>query len=192
MKDTNETPLLPMDDQPAKPVYINEQHNHNCQQFYGPVTGCVFAMPGATVNQYPNGTAQAASSSKNSSAEETQPATRNPQLIIDYVMRLHPSHVRQEWQEKYQMLWKSILELPAVACKVYDKGRQQGTTFNRNLVANILHLLAERRVLTINANPTEMAKLLEGDANASVRAKLGEMPEKVIGLAVTELVDATE
>lgn len=192
MKDTNENLLLPMDDQPAKPVYINEQHNHNCQQFYGPVTGCVFAMPGATVNQYPNGTAQAASSSKNSSAEETQPATRNPQLIIDYVMRLHPSHVRQEWQEKYQMLWKSILELPAVACKVYDKGRQQGTTFNRNLVANILHLLAERRVLTINANPTEMAKLLEGDANASVRAKLGEMPEKVIGLAVTELVDATE
>lgn len=192
MKDTNETPLLPMDDQPAKPVYINEQHNHNCQQFYGPVTGCVFAMPGATVNQYPNGTAQAASSSKNSSAEETQPATRNPQLIIDYVMRLHPSHVRQEWQEKYQTLWKSILKLPPVACKVYDKGRQQGTTFNRNLVANILHLLAERRVLTINANPTEMAKLLEGDANASVRAKLGEMPEKVIGLAVTELVDATE
>ena len=192
MKDTNETPLLPMDDQPAKPVYINEQHNHNCQQFYGPVTGCVFAMPGATVNQYPNGTAQAASSSKNSSAEETQPATRNPQLIIDYVMRLHPSHVRQEWQEKYQALWESILELPPVACKVDDKGRQQGTTFNRNLVANILHLLAERRVLTINANPTEMAKLLEGDANASVRAKLGEMPEKVIGLAVTELVDATE
>ena len=191
MKDTNETPLLPMDDQPAKPVYINEQHNHNCQQFYGPVTGCVFAMPGATVNQYPNGTAQAASSSKNSSAEETQPATRNPQLIIDYVMRLHPSHVRQEWQEKYQTLWKSILELPPVACKFYDKGRQQGTTFNRNLVANILHLLAERRVLTINANPTEMAKLLEGEANASVRAKLGEMPEKVIGLAVTELVDAT-
>ena len=180
MKDTNETPLLPMDDQPAKPVYINEQHNHNCQQFYGAITGCVFAMPGATVNQYPNGTAQAASSSQKNSVEETQPATRNPQLIIDYVMRLYPSHVRQEWQEKYQTLWKSILELPPVACKVYDKGRQQGTTFNRNLVANILHLLAERRVLTINANPTEMAKLLEGDANASVRAKLGEMPEAEI------------
>lgn len=191
MKDTNETPLLPMDDQPAKPVYINEQHNHNCQQFYGPVTGCVFAMPGANVNQYPNGTAQAASSSQKNSVEETQPATRNPQLIIDYVMRLHPSHVRQEWQEKYQALWESILKLPPVACKVYDKGRQQGTTFNRNLVATILHLLAERRVLA-TTNATKLAEALEGDANASVRAKLGEMPEKVIGLAVTELVDATE
>ena len=191
MKDTNENLLLPMDDQPAKPVYINEQHNNNCQQFYGPVTGCVFAMPGANVNQYPNGTAQAASSSQKNSVEETQPATRNPQLIIDYVMRLHPSHVRQEWQEKYQALWESILKLPPVACKVYDKGRQQGTTFNRNLVATILHLLAERRVLA-TTNATKLAEALEGDANASVRAKLGEMPEKVIGLAVTELVDATE
>ena len=188
MKDTNETPLLPMDDQPAKPVYINEQHNHNCQQFYGPVTGCVFAMPGATVNQYPNGTAQAASSSKNSSAEETQPATRNPQLIIDYVMRLHPSHVRQEWQEKYQTLWKSILELPPVACKVYDKGRQQGTTFNRNLVANILHLMAEKKVLTFTASAKNMAIVLEGDADASVRAQLGVMPPKEMEHAIMELV----
>ena len=191
MKDTNENLLLPMDDQPAKPVYINEQHNHNCQQFYGPITGCVFAMPGANVNQYPNGTAQAASSSPKNSVEETQPATRNPQLIIDYVMRLHPMYVRPEWKEKYRSLWEEILELPAVADKIYDKGRQQGTAFNRNLVANILHLLAERRVLA-TTNATKLAEALEGDANASVRAKLGEMPAKVIGLAVTELVDATE
>ena len=37
--------------QPAKPQYIHEQHNHGCQQFFGPVTGCVFAMPGANVYQ---------------------------------------------------------------------------------------------------------------------------------------------
>ena len=53
MKTNNEMPVVPIDDQPAKPVYIGEQHNHNCQQFYGPVTGCAFAMPGATINQYP-------------------------------------------------------------------------------------------------------------------------------------------
>ena len=188
MKTTNENPIQPMEDQPAKPVHIEKQENHNCQQFYGPVTGCVFAMPGATVNQYQGAAPKAAPAPEN--------ATRNPQLsqksILDYVMRLHPSHVRQEWQDKYQALWEEILGLSAVADKIYNPGRQQGTTFNRNLVANILHLLAERRVLTINANPTEMAKLLEGDANASVRAKLGEMPEREIGLAVAELVDATE
>jgi len=36
-----------------------EIHNHfekdsNCQVFNGPVSGCVFAMPGSVVNQHPN------------------------------------------------------------------------------------------------------------------------------------------
>ena len=119
---------------------------------------------------------------------KTQPATRNPQLIIDYVMRLHPIHVRQEWREKYQALWEEILELPAVADRIHDKGRQQGTTFNRNLVANILHLMAEKKVLAITANATKMAEVLEGDANASVRAKLGEMPSRAIEQAVGVLM----
>jgi len=30
---------------------IDKQENHNCQQFFGPISGCVFAMPGSTVNQ---------------------------------------------------------------------------------------------------------------------------------------------
>lgn len=29
------------------------QTNENCQVFTGPISGCVFAMPGATVNQSP-------------------------------------------------------------------------------------------------------------------------------------------
>jgi len=51
-----------------KPHYIAQQHNTNCQQFFGPVTGCIFAMPGANVSQHP--TAPAASEPKPS-----QPAT---------------------------------------------------------------------------------------------------------------------
>ena len=30
-----------------KPTYIHEQHNVNCQQFFGPITNCTFTMPGA-------------------------------------------------------------------------------------------------------------------------------------------------
>ena len=184
MKTTNENPIQPMEDQPAKPVHIEKQENHNCQQFYGPVTGCVFAMPGATVNQYQGAAPKAAPAPEN--------ATRNPQLsqksILDYVMRLHPSHVRQEWQDKYQALWEEILELSAVADKIYNPGRQQGTTFNRNLVANILHLMAEKKVLTFTASAKNMAIVLEGDADASVRAQLGVMPPKEIELSIMELV----
>ena len=184
MKTTNENPIQPMEDQPAKPVHIEKQENHNCQQFYGPVTGCVFAMPGATVNQCQGAAPKAAPVPEN--------ATRNPQLsqktILDYVMRLHPSHVRQEWQDKYQALWEEILGLSAVADKIYNPGRQQGTTFNRNLVANILHLMAEKKVLTFTASAKNMAIVLEGDADASVRAQLGVMPPKEIELSIMELV----
>lgn len=34
------------------------QTNENCQVFTGPISGCVFAMPGATVNQSPVQTVQ--------------------------------------------------------------------------------------------------------------------------------------
>ena len=106
-------------------------------------------------------------------------------------MRLHPDHVRGAWRDRYLPLWEAMLELPSVVCKVYDKGKQQGTTFNRNLVGNILHLLAERQVLA-TANATKLAQVLEGDANASVRGKLGEMPEKESFRAVEEIVFTIE
>ena len=119
-------------------------------------------------------------------------ATRNPQLskksILEYVMRLHPLHVREEWREKYQALWEEILELPAVSATIYNKGKQQGTTFNRNLVANILHLMAEKKVLALTANATKMAEMLEGDTNASVRAQLGVMPPKEIKESIEVLI----
>ena len=186
MKTTEiKNPLQPMEDQPAKPVYIKEQQNHNCQQFYGPVTGCVFAMPGAVVNQYPNGAVPKATSALN------EIATRNPQLckdsILEYVMKLHPFLVREEWRDKYKELWEEILELPEVAKVIYDKGRQQKTTFNRNLVGNILHLMAECKVLT-TGNATNLAKALEDNADASIRAKLGEMPSKEVKDAIEILI----
>lgn len=62
--------------QPAKPQYIHEQQNHGCQQFFGPVTGCVFAMPGANVYQTPSSTKTKtdASSKKSSSLPDVSAA----------------------------------------------------------------------------------------------------------------------
>lgn len=180
-----------MDDQPAKPVYIKEQHNENCQQFFGNVTGCVFAMPGATVWQTPNGVEPKVFTPPN--------ATCNPQLskeaiigdILQYVMKLHPLYVGKKWQEKYEELWKAIVELPEVADKIYKKGRQQNTTFNRNLVGNILCVLAEKKVLTTN-NATKLAGELEKNSDASVRAQLGLLPPEDVKIAVEALVSRKE
>ena len=118
-------------------------------------------------------------------------ATRNPQLskdsVLEYVMRLHPSHVSKEWRDKYRPLWVDIIELPAVADKIFDKGKQQNTSFNRNLVGNILHLLAEKKILN-TTNATRLSEALENDPNASVRAKLGEMPPPEIRRCIEGLI----
>ena len=87
MKTPNENPIQPMEDQPAKPVYIEKQENHNCQQFYGPVTGCVFAMPGATVYQHPEPAPKAAPAPENA----TRNFPNNPFWIMSCVCILRTS-----------------------------------------------------------------------------------------------------
>lgn len=73
-----------MDDQPAKPTYIAQQTNNNCQQFYGPISGCVFAMPGAQVTQQmapqkaSSTTAEKASCSENASSAEKKRLSPKP------------------------------------------------------------------------------------------------------------------
>ena len=44
--DTDRDDMLQSED--YKPTYINEQHNNNCQQFFGPISNCTFMMPAAS------------------------------------------------------------------------------------------------------------------------------------------------
>ena len=125
--------------------------------------------------------------------EQAENATCNPQpdkkSIIDYVMKLHPMYVRQGWREKYQALWNDVLELPAVAEKVYNKGKQQHEyEFNRDLVGKILRLLKTEGVMTHQANATKMSEELEGNKNSSVRTHLGLMPSDDVKTAVKALI----
>lgn len=57
-----------------KPAYIKEQHNTNCQQFFGPVTNCIFAMPGSNITQQPALPPQQAASTPR--VTRPKPATR--------------------------------------------------------------------------------------------------------------------
>ena len=126
------------------------------------------------------------------SDEKTQPATRNPQLIIDYVMRLHPYYICEEWEEKYETLWKEVLELPVVADKIYDSGGQQAK-FNRRMVGNILCLMKVRKVLRPDARANRMAEVLENNMDSPIRGYLGEMPSKEhkeIKMEVEKLIDS--
>ncbi len=54
-----------------KPTYINEQHNNNCQQFFGPISNCTFMIPAAspTSKQKPKATKQKTKAEKKTSGK---------------------------------------------------------------------------------------------------------------------------
>ena len=119
----------------------------------------------------------------------TQIVEDSTECIIRYVGRLHPFYVSPSWQAGYEQLWRQILQLPSVLCIVNKPGKQKATTFNRNLVANIIHLLSLRGVLNTD-NATRIATALEGDSRHSVRAQLGNRPsDKTIEKDVQKLIN---
>ena len=98
---------------------------------------------------------------------------------MEYVSKL-VTELSDEWTQKYLKVWDGILDLNIVVAKVYDPGKQQGTVFNRNLVANIIFYLGQKGAFKSPYNASRMARLLEGDPDSSVRAALGKCPEEKI------------
>ena len=95
--------------------------------------------------------------------------------ILNYVDGIR-SFLRDEMQDNFINMWEGILNLDIVVASIYNPGKQQGTTFNRNLVARIIHYLDGYRIYKGNYNAAELAMALEGDKEHSVRAALGKYP----------------
>ena len=107
--------------------------------------------------------------------------------IMDYVAKLK-NYVAKDWKNRYESLWKEILALPEVNAEVYEPGRQQGTTFNRNLIANILYIMCTENVIK-DKNATTLAEALEANKEHSVRSQLGQYPlDSDIRQKVTQLI----
>lgn len=107
--------------------------------------------------------------------------------ILNYVSCLRP-HVQKDKQARYMQLWDKILDLPEVEGQVYDPGKQQGTNFNRNLVANIIHFLDYFDFYAEVYNAAAFTFALEADKEHSVRAALGTDPSERVKIAVENLV----
>lgn len=108
--------------------------------------------------------------------------------IMDYVGRLK-KYVSQDWRNRYETTWERILNLPEVASVVYDQGRQRDTTFNRNLVANIIYVMCRRGIIA-ELCATSLTMALEDDKEHSVRAQLGREPEnRELTEKIKELLD---
>ncbi len=110
------------------------------------------------------------------------------EAIMEYVGRLKPV-VREQYRNEYDTIWEGILELTQVRTLIYNKGKQQDTTFNRNLVAKIIHQVSDWLYLP-TANTVKMAEYLEPEKGIEhpVRQKLGESPEKDVKKAIEAYV----
>ena len=108
--------------------------------------------------------------------------------IMEYVSRLK-DYVSKEWKNRYASTWQKILAIPEVDAQVYNSGKQQNTTFNRNLVANIIYIMCNANVFSTH-NATTLTVALEGDNGHSVRTQLGRNPaDREIRSAVDALLD---
>lgn len=110
--------------------------------------------------------------------------------IKDYVKKV-VSLLSSDWTEKaYEELWDKVLALPSVEAEILKVGKQKGTTFNRKLVANILHLMMQNGVFAVTATNQAMAEALEGTKDHSVRAEVGlALDNPTMKSAITRLIE---
>ena len=116
-------------------------------------------------------------------------ASQDFAVIKAYVGRVKPL-LSAEWtEEAYDRLWDDVLALPSVKAVAMRVGKQQGTTFNRNLTAHILHTMMDRGVFSVKATNQAMAEALEGTRDHSVRDAVGKSPEdRAMKSAVEKLI----
>lgn len=94
--------------------------------------------------------------------------------IMQYVSNLK-EFVAKDWRNRYETLWRNILENADISHVIYNPGQQKNTTFNRNLVANIIYIMCKMDVIT-ETNATRLTMALEGNKESSVRAQLAVNP----------------
>lgn len=106
--------------------------------------------------------------------------------IMEYVGRLKPV-VKEQYLDHYDQIWEGILEINQVKAVIYNKGKQQDTTFNRNLLAKIIHQVSWW-LYESSANTVIMAEYLEPGKGIDhpVRQKLGESPNKDLKKALEQ------
>lgn len=94
--------------------------------------------------------------------------------IMTYVSRIK-QYVANEWRNRYETTWRSVLDIPEVKSIVFSHGKQKDTLFNRNLVANIIYIMCNAGFYT-DTNATALTIALEDDKEHSVRGQLAKEP----------------
>lgn len=134
-----------------------------------------------TVNNNYYGTREERTAATNANPKNSHDDVRELSVIreeiLKYVSRVS-GQVADEWKSRYMKMWGEILDLQAIADKVYDPGKQQETNFNRDLVANIIFYLVKQGCYGDEKkyNASLFTVMLGHEKEDSVRASLRNMP----------------
>lgn len=110
--------------------------------------------------------------------------------IYEYTNRVKDMLAADWTADRYNALWNAILEMPAVRDMAKKVGKQQNTTFNRNLIANIMHTMMDKHVFGPLANNQSMCEALEGSKDHSVRSTLGTaIKDRVLKTDIERLIE---
>ncbi len=111
--------------------------------------------------------------------------------IMSYVSRVRPL-LTDDAKSTFKKIWEDILDLPEVANKVYKAGKQWGTNFNRDLVANILYHLRTRKIYRDvyhdDINGAALAYALENNKEHSVKHALRNEPPRDVRDAIDTML----
>lgn len=111
--------------------------------------------------------------------------------ILAYVSRVEPLLVDNA-KSDYKKVWNDILDLREVEALVYKPGKQKGTNFNRDLVANILYFLRNWKIYRVvykqDYNGAALTEALEQDKEHSVKHALRDDPPQPIQEAITAMM----
>jgi hypothetical protein len=111
--------------------------------------------------------------------------------ILAYVSRVEPLLVDNA-KSDYKKVWNDILDLREVESLVYKPGKQKGTNFNRDLVANILYFLRNWKIYRVvykqDYNGAALTEALEQDKEHSVKHALRDDPPQPIQEAITAMM----
>jgi hypothetical protein len=103
---------------------------------------------------------------------ETKPEREDILLYIDRIRHL----MTDSWKANYRKWWSEIIDHPTISAVIYQKGRQVDTTFNRNLVGNIINYLGQHGMIKV-WKASDITIALEGKVEHSIRtSSLGKNP----------------
>lgn len=133
-----------------KPVHIEHQENHNCNQFFGNIYGGVFPMPGATVNYNPTIAPQPETKTDEAEAAAAQPqGVEAVRPLLDAVVDAEDERKRKQLKKTIDAVLKDKMFAEAFMT-VAPRGFKGG--YNQKLLLNLLGFMHDRGVCSLSYN----------------------------------------